>query len=221
MASVQQGNSEDASTIPATPTVLNRKHWQLLRHIDGLNGRNPTRVSTNSVRVAKKGGKAFLVVSSDIAEVTTAPSTRSTIGGSLIAYVVLLVFASMTLARFGENKPAISEILVGGDKFNDRYTGVESSYDAIPMPPMALTIEVPNYKEGELLDYVWPVFSWNDWNNGFTNRTNNVTPLNDNEVDLVTKLAASRRVITGQRMEGWIPGPQPGRSSASWIMRGS
>lgn len=50
------------------------------------------------------------------------------------------------------------------------------------MPPMALTIEVPNYKEGELLDYVWPVFSWNDWNNGFTNRTNNVTPLNDNEV---------------------------------------
>ena len=50
------------------------------------------------------------------------------------------------------------------------------------MPPMALTIEVPNYNEGELLDYVWPVFSWNDWNNGFTNRTNNVTPLNDNEV---------------------------------------
>jgi len=50
------------------------------------------------------------------------------------------------------------------------------------MPPMALTIEVPNYKEGELLDYVWPVFSWNDWNNGFTNRTNNITPLNDNEV---------------------------------------
>jgi len=50
------------------------------------------------------------------------------------------------------------------------------------MPPMALTIEVPNYKEGELLDYVWPVFSWNDWNNGFTNRTNHVTTLNDNEV---------------------------------------
>ena len=101
MASVEQDSSKAASTFPSTP-LLNHKHWQLLRHVDRLNGRNPTRVSTNSVRVAKKGGKPFVVVSSDIAEVTTAPSTRSTIGGSLMAYVVLFVFASMSLARFSE-----------------------------------------------------------------------------------------------------------------------
>jgi hypothetical protein len=93
-------------------------------------------------------------------------STMYTVCGSLVWLALLILSATSTLSRWGRFEPAINEV------------NLEDEGVSLALPDIAITFSVNDFHEGELLDYVWPVFSWVNENNGFTNRDSSFELIN-------------------------------------------
>ena len=98
-------------------------------------------------------------------------STNSTICGTGFAFLVLTLFFTQITFQFVTQSPQINEI------------SVDSSDTAHDLPPVALTVNLPDMPEGELLRYMLPEFSWSSIHDGFTNRTNEKQILRDEFVE--------------------------------------
>ena len=99
-----------------------------------------------------------------------AKSTRLTVVGSVVAFLVWGSLASMTYIRFLTGKPTVSELLVEPYDRDD---------PPLSMPDIAITMSVPNMAELDLLAHVWPIFTWANIEEGFTNRANTFEPMDD------------------------------------------
>ena len=94
-------------------------------------------------------------------------SSTSTICGSLVAVALLILFIISASSKFGRFEPTINEV------------NLEDEGVSLEMPDIAITFSVNDFHEGQLLDYVWPVFSWVEETNGFTNRDGSFELISD------------------------------------------
>jgi hypothetical protein len=79
---------------------------------------------------------------------------------TLVAFMLALALFYEVMSTWLLQAPSINEVTT------------EAMGDAAaPIPSTALTIVLENMPEGEALKYVWPVFTWVDITNGFTNRS--------------------------------------------------
>ena len=94
-------------------------------------------------------------------------STPHTYLGWACSLFLLITFSVLSFSRFFANSPSLNEL------------SVESRGAGLPVPDIALTVAAPNMAESELLRFFWPEFLWVDIRNGFSNRSDIVTVLND------------------------------------------
>eukprot|EP00397_Hematodinium_sp_SG-2012_P006488 GEMP01006520.1.p1 GENE.GEMP01006520.1~~GEMP01006520.1.p1 ORF type:complete len:616 (+),score=116.11 GEMP01006520.1:159-2006(+) len=161
-ATVSTSSRRRRSTRGMLPQVF-EQHGKVLR-IPGWAGtfdqlRHHNGLRTNSSRVKLVDDRVRV----DKESVTVASfSTASTVIGSGIAFVVLLLFAWMVFLRFDDAEPFLSEV------------SIESQGVSLELPDIAITVSLPSVPEGRVLDYVWPEFAWVEIENGFTNRSDTV-----------------------------------------------
>ena len=132
---------------------------------DFFSRRNGEHVGKSQVVI--QGGSSVVVHGEP--ETVSVKSSKTSICASLTAVLICSLFASMTLSRFVEREPSLSELLVEpeADDLN------------LPMPDIAITISMPNMKEAHLLDYVWPIFTWVNITNAFQNRSDSFAPMDE------------------------------------------
>jgi hypothetical protein len=94
-------------------------------------------------------------------------SSPATACGTLVALVVLILFATQIISTFVSQQPTINEV-------SNESLGTE--YD---LPDVAITLSVPDTSERDLLRFAVPEFRWITVENGFTNRVNKEEMLQD------------------------------------------
>jgi len=127
--------------------------------------RNGQHVGTSQVEI--QGGSSVVV--HDRPVTVSVKSSKFSICASLTAVLICSLFACMTLSRFLTSYPSLSELLVEP----------EADDLDLPMPDIAITVSMPNMKEAQLLDYVWPIFTWVNITNAFQNRSDSFAPMDE------------------------------------------
>jgi hypothetical protein len=93
-------------------------------------------------------------------------STIFTVCGTMLALLVWGYFAASTWSGWSKAEPSINERIL---KLRD-----STRHD---LPDIAITINIGDMNESEVLDYMWPEFRWKQWNSGFDDRRDNETLL--------------------------------------------
>ena len=157
----------------------NRRAWRskrksqlasIMSSVDTLKGLNGLRAET--AKVAVVDGCRVQAIDDADSEVGTGfvpvsdYSTVFTFCGTCAAAVMFLSLSLMPVMRFVSLQPTISEVLY------EPQTMVE-----LELPDIAVTVNIPNWSEGRLLDHVWPEFTMVNISNGFSNRADASAPV--------------------------------------------
>jgi len=137
---------------------------------------------TDHVSVDDEG--TVRVQSNSRVEVRSYSSIFSVIG-TLAVFAMMLLVAVQVITRFYANEPTVNDLMV------------ESHGASLPLPDIAVTVNVPNMPEGRLMNYIWPEFSWTSIKDGFHNRSDDANLMQEVKYGADCNLAAGYDSLDG------------------------